>query len=171
MKQKTTYLTYAILLTLLVGTGWQFRQSHTPNDAELAGINLPNFQKSKTENGMWKFENEDALVYIKPAVKAFQGSHDPRICWSGSGYEFTKVKTAQIDGQKIYTAILTKGEDELHTAWWFDNGTIKTINEWQWRWTALSEKTGFRLVNVTTAEQNDLLDISKKIMRISMQNE
>jgi len=112
MKQKITYLTYPLLLLLLVLTGWQFRQVPVPNDVELADINLPNFQKSKTENGMWKFENQDALVYIKPAVKAFQGSHDPRICWSGSGYEFTKVKTTEIDGQKIYTAILTKGEDE-----------------------------------------------------------
>jgi len=166
MKKILTLIPY-LLPVLLMLTGWQFRQSHIPNDTELANISIPGFDKSTTENGMWKFENDDALIYIKPAVKAFQGSHDPRICWSGSGYEFTKIKKIKIGATDIYTAILTKGNDELHTAWWFDNGEIKTIDEWQWRWTTLSGKSGFRLVNVTTAEQTDLLDLAEKIMDVA----
>lgn len=169
MKEKTsqslTRLSYIFLPTLLILTGWQFRQTHTPDVAKLAHISIPGFQKSTTENGMLKFENEDALVYIKPAVKAFQGSHDPRICWSGSGYDFTKITKTSLGDTDIYTALLTKGDDQLHTAWWFDNGDIQTIDEWQWRWTTLSGKSGFRLVNVTTAEREDLLDLTKRIMR------
>lgn len=164
MKKILVFIPY-LLPILLIVTGWQFRQTHTPNVAGLAHISIPGFQQSQTENGMLKFENEDALIYIKPAVKAFQGSHDPRICWSGSGYEFTKITKTTIDETKIYTALLTKGNDQLHTAWWFDNGTIQTIDEWQWRWTTLSGKSGFRLVNVTTARQEDLLMLSKNVMR------
>lgn len=165
MKKILTLIPY-LLLVLLVLTGWQFRQEQAPNDTELVNISIPNFEKSMTENGMLKFENEDALIYIKPSVKAFQGSHDPRICWSGSGYEFTKITKTKIGEIDIYTAILTKENDELHTAWWFDNGEIKTIDEWQWRWTTLSGKSGFRLVNVTTNERADLLDLTKEIMEI-----
>ena len=113
---------------------------------------------------MLKFENENALIYIKPAVKAFQGSHDPRICWQGSGYEFTKIKKINIDGIELYNAVLTKEKDTLHTAWWFDNGETKTINEWDWRWTTISGKSGFKLVNVTTANEKDLPETVRKIL-------
>jgi len=114
---------------------------------------------------MLKFENDKALIYIKPAVKAFQGSHDPRICWQGSGYEFTKIKKINIDDIQLYKAVLTKDTDTLHTAWWFDNGEMKTINEWNWRWTTLSGKSGFNLVNATTANQGDLPQIIREMMK------
>ncbi len=157
------YIVY-LLPILLVLTGWQFRQEHAPNDVTFADISIPNYKKTITENGMLKFEDDDALIYIKPAVKAFQGSHDPRICWQGSGYEFTKIKKINIDEIELYQATLMKGADTLHTAWWFDNGETKTINELDWRWTTLSGKSGFNLVNVTTAGEKDLPNVIREMM-------
>ncbi len=161
------YIVY-LLPVLLVLTGWQFRQPHAKDIAPLAAISIPNYEKTITEKGMLKFESEDALLYIKPAVKAFQGSHDPRICWQGSGYEFTKIKKITVDEIQLYTALLTKGRDTLHTAWWFDNGELKTINEWEWRWTTLSGKSGFKLVNVTTDKEEDLPKIIKEILATNL---
>lgn len=158
------YIIY-FLPILLILTGWQFRQEQPLNDAIFADIFIPNYEKSITENGMLKFENEDALIYVKAAVKAFQGSHDPRICWQGSGYEFTKIKKTNIEGIELYKAILTKRTDTLHTAWWFDNGEMKTINEWDWRWTTISGKSGFKLINVTTANEEDLPRIVEEMMK------
>jgi len=155
---------YIILIVLLIYTGRQFRETHAPDNTAFAEMSIPNFNKTTTQTGVLKFENEEALIYIKPAVKALQGSHDPRFCWQGSGYEFTKINKTAIGEKEIYTAVLTKGTDRLHTAWWFDNGDIKTINEWEWRWTTLSKKSGFRLVNVTTVERNDVLSWAEKML-------
>jgi len=161
------YIIY-LLPVLLILTGWQFRQPHAKDTAPLGSISIPNYEKTITEKGMLKFENEDALVYIKPSVKAFQGSHDPRICWQGSGYEFTKIKKITVDEIQLYTALLTKGTDRLHTAWWFDNGDVKTINEWEWRWTTLSGKSGFKLVNVTTDTEEELIEKIRQIIALKM---
>jgi len=161
------YIVY-LLPILLILTGWQFRQEHPQDVNPLANIFIPDYEKIITEKGMLKFENDNALVYIKPAVKAFQGSHDPRICWQGSGYEFSKIKKINVSGVELYKAVLRKDKDTLHTAWWFDNSEIKTINEWEWRWTTLSGKSGFKLVNVTTDKEENLPEIIREIFIVDL---
>lgn len=70
----------------------------------------------------------------------------------GSGYEFKQVaKTGS-----VYTAIIENGTDKLYTAWWYDNGTIRTTSQLTWRWHVLKGGKEFSLINVTTANEEQL---------------
>ena len=82
-------------------------------------------------------------------MQFFQGSHDPRICWQGSGYTFQEVKIENIAGKEVYTALLEKGQDRIYTAWWFQNESARTVHEWEWRRQTLQANGGYYLVNVS----------------------
>ena len=98
---------------------------------------------------VFKLENNQSLVYIKPIKGFYSADHNPMICWRGSGYEFRKVEKGSVNGQSVYMALLQKEKDTLYTAWWYDNGTKQTIDQFTWRWDALQHQTKYALVNVT----------------------
>jgi exosortase N len=119
-------------------------------------IKLPGFTKYEMDNGISKFYNKDALIYLKPTV-FYAPEHDPMICWTGSGYQFAAIQKEKISGVEVYTGTLEKGTDKIYAAWWFDNGHIKTINQLQWRWPSMIDgKHPFYLVNVNTSEPDKL---------------
>jgi len=140
------------LLIALAGVGQQFRNPPAiKTGASLPAAALAGYQQEQTALGVVKLSSPTALVYLKPPIRAFQGGHDPRICWQGSGYEFTHIDTMTVAGYLVYRATLEKEADRLYTAWWYDGGTHKTISEWAWRWSTLWEQRPYRLVNVTAA--------------------
>ncbi|MEL7222467.1 MAG: hypothetical protein AAGJ93_14185, partial [Bacteroidota bacterium] len=94
--------------------------------------------------------------------------HDPRICWRGSGYEFTKIATHQHSDHLIYQAVLEQENATLYTAWWYDSGFHKTVNEWTWRWATLSQKERFYLVNVTAASEEELQTLIAKWLAVEL---
>ncbi len=145
----------AILLLLLTINGTAFLEEKVEQFDSASQISLLGFDKTTTERGMLKFQNKAALIYIKAPVKFFQGSHDPRYCWQGSGYEFSDIQVEQIGELECYTAILRKGTDLLYTAWWYQNGTQRTVYE-DWRWDSLKGRGGFSLVNVSCESRSDL---------------
>jgi len=116
------------------------------------------FKQSKTKDGILKLVNDSILIYIKPPVSFFQGSHDPRICWRGSGYSFQNIQVKKIDNQDIYTAILKKDNEQFHTAWWYDNLENTTIEEWQWRLEGLQGQGGYFLININSSDKMQLLE-------------
>lgn len=118
-------------------------------------IDLPGFTKYEMTSGITRFYNKDALIYLKPTV-FYAPEHDPMICWTGSGYEFTTIQKEKIKGTEIYTGTLEKGRDKIYAAWWFDNGSIKTVNQLQWRWAAAKGQHPFCLVNVNAASKQSL---------------
>ncbi|TCD16874.1 exosortase N [Pedobacter psychrodurus] len=118
-------------------------------------IQLSGFKKKLLETGISKFENNEALIYIKPAPFYVPG-HDPKLCWTGSGYDFNNIKKEKIANTEIYTAILSKGADRIYAAWWFDNGTIKSINQLSWRWSGAMGSQLFYLVNVNANNRKNL---------------
>ncbi len=123
-----------------------------------------NFKQSTTKNGMLKLENDSTLVYIKPPVSFFQGSHDPRVCWQGSGYSFQNIQVEKIGGTEIYTAILKQQDEQFYTAWWYDNLDRTTIEEWQWRMEGLKSPNGYFLVNVSSLDKNILTNEVIKLL-------
>jgi exosortase N len=112
-----------------------------------------------------KFEKAGALVYIKPSP-FYCPEHDPMICWQGSGYVFSKIKKELIDGRQVYWGVLTKAKDKIYAAWWFDNGSMKSVNEFEWRWAAVKGAKLFYLVNVNAASEAALLEAVKNLPAI-----
>ncbi len=162
------YILSLVLFPFLIWNGQQFLTIKTQNIAEVQNINLIGYESSLTENGVLKLENGTTLIYIKPPVKPYQGSHDPRICWRGSGFEFFNIQITKMEGFDIYTAELRQKEHILHTAWWYDNGSHKTIGEWDWRWQMLKGQKGFQLINVSSSEKEILETEVRKLLNAKL---
>ncbi len=154
--------TLVFLLFLQVLNGRQFLELPAIDHQALQTIKIKDFNNELTDKGILKFHNEEALVYVKPPVKAFQGSHDPRICWEGSGYQFSKVQIEQIGGRLVYTALLNKGKDQIFSAWWYANGDMETPYEWAWRWENLKGGKPFYLINVSFEDREKLVEWIKQ---------
>ncbi|MFT7604588.1 MAG: exosortase N [Saprospiraceae bacterium] len=147
---------FALLLALQIFNGIQFLKEPIENTLAIQNIHLDGFKESITPNGVLKLQNEEALIYIKPPVRFFQGSHDPRFCWQGSAYTFSEVHIEKIAEKSVYTAILTKGVDKLYTAWWYENATNQTPHEWNWRWNSLQGSDGVFMINISCTEREVL---------------
>ncbi|MEO7211974.1 exosortase N [Mucilaginibacter sp.] len=133
-------------------------------------IQLAGYHKKQLDGGILKFENKDALIYLKPTA-FYAPEHDPMICWVGSGYAFKSIRKETIGKHELYTATLVKNTDRIYAAWWFDNGQLKTVNQFAWRWAAAKNEGQFYLVNVNASSPQKLkqkieelaaLDILKK---------
>ena len=139
-----------------------FYKTAVPVRHDNKAITMNGFNKSKLENEVLKFENPDALIYMKPC-NFYSPEHNPMICWTGSGYEFTFIKKEIYSGVEIYTGMLVKGKDKLYTSWWFDDGQTKTIDQYSWRWKGAMGKK-FYLINVASSKQADLKRITNGLL-------
>lgn len=148
-------LLFAVITYLSITTNNVNQFSHSNR------INLIGYKKTPLENKVLKFENKEALIYIKP-TPFYAPEHNPMICWTGSGYEFQFIKKDHVKGIEIYTGILVKGKDRIYTSWWFDNGKIKTIDQLSWRWNGI--KSNFYLVNVNASRLEDLNRITATLL-------
>jgi exosortase N len=117
---------------------------------------VANYKSEAVSAGTTKFENENSLVYIKQIKGFYSTEHSPMICWKGSGYSFNNIHQKIISGSTVYSGKLIKDDDILYTAWWFDNGNYRTINQVDWRWKVLRGGDEFSIINVTTASEEQL---------------
>lgn len=124
---------------------------------------LAGYQKQILTDNITKFENEEFLIYVKP-VSFYAAEHSPMVCWTGSGYNFKSINVEQLNGREIYTGVLQKGTDKLYTAWWFDKGNCKTINQWEWRWQAAKTNQAFNLINVSASTPGALQIKTKELL-------
>lgn len=149
-------LSFSIILIL---SYFNFNREHYRNievDNKTCNIELTGYTKTITPEHVLTFNNNEALIYIKPSCHFLGPDHSPTICWKGSGYEFENIKVEKIGLFEIYTADLKKENETLKTAWWFDNGNIKTISQLEWRWKTARGEEPFRLINVTTSSKDEL---------------
>ena len=65
---------------------------------------------------------------------------------------------ANFENFTILTAILKKDAIVQYTAWWYDNGTNKTISQWDWRF---STGEPYRIINITTKNKEDLDELCR----------
>lgn len=133
------------------------------NHSNSAKISLSGYKKTSLDNKVLKFENKAALIYMKP-TPFYAPEHNPMICWTGSGYEFQFIEKESIKGKEIYTGILVKGKEKIYASWWFDNGHIKTIDQFSWRWQGVKGNNNFYLINVNAARQEDLRRITAELL-------
>ena len=166
LNKKTIFL-HTTLIFLTWHTGKQFSQPlQLQQDVAFEKIEMQGFEKSIDKKGVLKLAADSLLIYIKPPSHIFQGTHDPRYCWSGSGYELSNISKTIVEKQTIYTAILSKDNDQLYTAWWLDNGNQKTISEFGWRFNSIKQEEGFRLINVTSHDKDFLKNALPELLSL-----
>ncbi|WP_337044101.1 exosortase N [Emticicia sp. 17c] len=133
--------------------------SDTEKRINVGSIQLRNkagYQTKLLSTGITQLKNAKALVYLKPIPDFYSSDHSPVVCWTGSGYEFKKIKEESVGQYHIYTGILENKQDKLYTAWWFSDGETTTISQLEWRWKAFKGTRRFELVNVTASTEDEL---------------
>lgn len=161
-------MTHVLLLscTVLAASGIVQEDARTKNNtAPVAAVQ--GFTTTRVEAGIVKLESERALVYIKTIPGFYSADHNPMICWRGSGYSFQQVEERMINGMLVYTALLQHEHEQLYTAWWYDNGSKRTIDQLTWRWDVLRGGHQYAVVNVTTTNKDQL---EKEIRTIQNKN-
>lgn len=153
------------LLIMLFFGGYKSTQK-TNITAKVKGLKIEGFSREIVQNSILKFQNQSFLIYIKP-TPFYSPEHNPMVCWQGSGYEFTHIKVETIKDKTIYTGLLSKGKDKIYTAWWFDDGKLKTINQFEWRWKALTRNQKFNLINVNATSTESLNHIIIEMLNTS----
>jgi exosortase N len=148
---KVHILQNVLLLGMVIGIAYHGRGRSVNDRISIPLKTLPGYTTTRLQDGVTKFENDSAFVYVKPIAGFYSSDHQPMICWSGSGYEFKKVRETKIAGRHMYDAVLRKQDDVLYTAWWYDNGDSSTISQFEWRWNSLKKGDRYFLVNVTAA--------------------
>lgn len=138
-----------IALTLLAA-GVRIHQQRTQSGFAHATVHAPGYVITEIDDGVTKLVNEEALIYIKPIPEFFSGEHTPLLCWKGSGYSFSKIQKEHVLGHEIYMGQLVKDDQVLYTAWWYDNASVQTIDQFDWRLRMLRGEKNFALVNITS---------------------
>jgi exosortase N len=121
-----------------------------------AKVQLKEMVPQQMDGGMTKLLNKDILIYVKPIPEFFSGEHTPLICWKGSGYEFNGIQKENIANHEIYHGVLQRNKEVLHTAWWYFNGEVTTIDQLKWRSMMMTGHKRFCLINVTAKDQATL---------------
>lgn len=150
---------FSLLATsvLLMIVGFTIPSGIAIADANYAIVKFNNTVPQDIEGGVTKIMSNDLLIYIKPIPTFFSGEHTPLICWKGSGYQFKSIRKERIAGREIFCGVLQKGNESLHTAWWYTNGNINTIDQLTWRTAMMKTQKRFCLVNVTAKNQMELI--------------
>ena len=168
-------LAVVAILVLVIGVHIN-NHRNLPRTLEHANVSLPGATMEQMDEGITKLYDEEILIYLKPIPEFFTSEHTPLLCWKGSGFEFQSVIKTKAAGYDIYTGKLEKPGEKLFTAWWYNNGNITTIEQWDWRLRMLRGEKEFCLVNVTAKDEtllmnrvelmlrNDLLNISSAVM-------
>jgi exosortase N len=147
---------HLLLMAVLIITTFNLKSMDVLSKKGIDGIMLNGYKKELLQSGIIQFDKPGQLVYLKP-TPFYAPEHNPMICWQGSGYNFTSIRKQTIAGREVYSGILTKGADKIYSAWWFDNGSLKTINQFKWRWEAAKGSKPFYLVNVNATSEDGLL--------------
>lgn len=142
------WLISCIAFTLLI-IGLTFDSYKSESKLGHVKVETHSMKEEKLAGGITKLVSNELLVYIKPIPEFFTGEHTPLMCWKGSGYDFKSIQKQRVEEREIYTGLLARNQEILHTAWWYSDGEMETIDQFTWRGRMLTNNRKFCLVNVT----------------------
>ncbi len=155
------------LLIVIFGVAMAGRDRSINDYLPTGAVKAEGYRIENLPDAIVKLSTAEGLVYLKPIIGFYSSDHQPTMCWKGSGYEFKKLETVNLEGQVIYTSYLEKGSDKLYTAWWYDNGNMKTISQFSWRWDSFRNNRPCVLVNVTADSKPELVNQIRQIRRLN----
>lgn len=93
---------------------------------------------------VFKIVTPEKLVYIKTP------SHNPLVCWTGTGYKIIESKMISADNEKIWQVRMEKNNIEYFSYWWYECDTKKYTSLVEVLLIKLFYNKSVRLVNETT---------------------
>ncbi len=166
--------TYKLLIStlafglLVVGIHIYFKKE-TGSKVSHVSAALPGFKTEKMKDGITQLSNEQLLIYLKPIPEFFTAEHTPLICWMGSGFHFEGIRKKTIKGHEVYVGELVNEGQSLYTAWWYSNGDVQTIDQFDWRFRMMKGEEKFSLVNMTANDEATLEENINRMLQVSRQ--
>lgn len=154
---RTSTVLILILTIATASLGFTISPEREVDHPSAVVVSSEGLEESALKDGIIKYSGDGVLIYVKPIPEFFSAEHTPLICWKGSGYAMEKIHISTVGGIQVYQARMVKGKEKLHTAWWYANGSIRTIDQMTWRLAMLKGEERFSLVNVTTSTEERLL--------------
>jgi exosortase N len=133
--------------------------------AEVKPVHVNGFSIEHQREGVVKLHNEKALVYLKSIRGFYDTEHNPMLCWTGSGYQMTRIAVGAGTLDFMYTGVLESDNERLYTAWWYDNGKSRTRSQLEWRIAMLKGEPGYSLVNVTAGSPAELQNQVRNLLQ------
>ncbi len=153
-----------LLIALTAGSGLVTR-NQLNSEATPVAVDLPGMQCTTSTDGVVKYSDESALVYVKPPAFFLGAEHHPFICWQASGYEVAEEALDTVNGSKVYTFMLLKeGEAPLYSCWWYSNGKQHTCNQMKWRMAAIVGDAPYSVINVSAPSRTACLELAGRLM-------
>lgn len=153
------------IIVIMVGSRYTQLENRMEKPRSEQVIDLPGFAMTIMKDGVQRYTNDHTLIYVKPPVYGWQSAHDPRICWLGEGYQFDQIRKVQLEGVQMMIGRISKDSEQLYTAWWYDTGAVKTVDEWSWRWGSLLRGSPATLYNVSCENEKQLYAAIKIIVQ------
>ena len=158
------YLSLAIAPLLIIGS-YDIHENSFQTEFKPSSVSISGFTQSTSTDGVIKFKNDSALIYIKPPAFLLGSDHNPFICWRASGYKIKNETEQRIGNNSVYLFKLCKpNEEPLYSCWWYSNGQSHTISQLKWRLASLKGDNAYSVVNVTSNNQHKTLIWVKKIL-------
>ncbi|MBT1685200.1 exosortase N [Dawidia soli] len=149
-------LQYLFAAAMLI-TGITLGRELKAGTASYATVAYQGLPAENLPTGVTRIATDEFLLYVKPIPEFFVAEHSPLFCWRGSGYTFSFIQEHVVAGRTIYRGQLVKGNDILHTAWWYSNGEVVTISQLDWRMRMFRGEDKFCLINITAPDEAALL--------------
>jgi exosortase N len=161
-RKKPRWLISFLIIPLILCFGFK-PQNDIPFDKKIAEYPLKGYQSEVLQNNVVKFTNSWAKVFVKPISSFANVTHEPFLCWRGTGFSINNEKLQRVYNKPVCTANLIRGNEQLFTAWFYTNGETYTTSQFKWRkeWVSLEKK--FYLVNVSAISKTLLDEELKKV--------
>ncbi|KQO33907.1 hypothetical protein ASF10_17845 [Flavobacterium sp. Leaf82] len=96
-------------------------------------------------NEVFKIATPEKLTYIKTP------SHNPLICWTGTGYKIIESKIISSDNEKIWQVKMEKNNTQYYSYWWYECEGKKYTSLVEVLLIKLFQNKSVRLINETSS--------------------
>lgn len=82
------------------------------------------YKASQPYKDVLMLSDSSTVIYLKAAY------HTPTGCWKGSGFECQQLESAMAGKESVSLGKMTKGEEVVYSAWWYQIGDSREQGIW-----------------------------------------
>lgn len=118
-KIKPETLIVLVSFALILATSIKIKNETETNFRQEVSSEYPTKKGSWVNKDVFKIETTGKLTYIKTP------SHNPMVCWTGSGYKIIESKKILVNQEEIWFNKMEKDHQKYKSYWWYESNGKK----------------------------------------------
>ncbi|BFM43948.1 hypothetical protein CFS9_25890 [Flavobacterium sp. CFS9] len=118
-KIKPETLIVSLSFTIILATSIKIKNETETNFRQEVSSEYPIKKGSWVNKEVFKIETVKKLTYIKTP------SHNPMVCWTGSGYKIIESKKILVNQEEIWFNKMEKDNQKYKSYWWYESNGKK----------------------------------------------